>query len=125
MYHTMLADGPVSLQSHVLHTIVPLGFLLDWLLFDAHGAFRLRDVPGWVVYPLAYVPVTMTLALVDGFYPYPFLDAAGLGYGGAALNVLGLLVAFSGLGVIYVVIDRLLSRRPAAQPTAMVRDAEQ
>lgn len=110
VYHALLVPPEgMSFQSHVLHTIVPVAFVADWLLFDRKGGFRLSHIPIWVAYPLAYVVVTLLLALVDGFYPYPFMDAAELGYGGVLINIIGLLMAFSLLGAVYVSLDRLLA----------------
>ena len=119
VFHLLLAPlvGSVSFQSHVLHTIVPLGFVADWLLFAPKGGFRPKDVPVWIAYPLAYLAVNLVTARVDGFYPYGFMDASELGYRGVAINTVALLAAFCVLGGAYVGIDRLLARRAIASRT--------
>lgn len=106
-----LSDEPQSFASVVLHTIVPVGFVLDWLLFARKGSFRFRDIAVWVVPPLAYLVVTLAVAAWDGFYPYPFMDVAEIGYGMVAVNTVVLLVGFSVLGAIYVAVDKLMGRR--------------
>jgi hypothetical protein len=103
----------------VLHTIVPLGFVVDWLVFAPKGGFRLKDVPVWVAYPLAYLAVNLVTARFDGFYPYGFMDASELGYGGVALNTVLLLAVFCLLGAVYVGVDRVLARR--GRPSGAVR----
>jgi hypothetical protein len=114
VFHTLLAPllpSPIGFDSHVLHTIVPIGFVLDWLVFSRKGRFRFRDVPVWVVYPLVYLAATLLVAAYyDGFYPYPFMDAATYGYGAVARNCAVLLVAFAALAVAYVGVDKLLAR---------------
>ena len=114
VYHLLLAPalaGPIDFNGHVLHTIVPIGFVLDWVLFSQKGRFRFRDVPVWCVYPLVYFAATLLVAaLYDGFYPYPFMDAATYGYGSVAVNAALLLVGFGALGVAYVGVDKLLAR---------------
>lgn len=114
VFHTMLVpvlESPIGFNGHVLHTIVPIGFVLDWLVFCQKGRFRFRDVPVWVVFPLVYFVATLLVAVYhDGFYPYPFMDAATYGYGSVAVNAALLLVAFGALGAVYVGVDKLLAR---------------
>jgi len=113
-----LIDEPLGFSSVVLHTIVPAGFVLDWLLFARKGSFRFPDIAVWVVPALAYLVITLTVATWDGFYPYPFMDAAEIGYGMVTVNALILLVGFSVLGVVYVAVDKLLARRATASVAA-------
>jgi hypothetical protein len=114
VFHTLLApliDSPIGFDSHVLHTIVPILFVLDWLAFSKKGRFRFREVPLWMVYPLVYLAATLLVAAYyDGFYPYPFMDAATYGYRSVAETSALLVVAFGTLGVAYVGIDKLLAR---------------
>jgi hypothetical protein len=112
VFHALLAPllATVDLDSHILHTAVPILFVLDWLVFAEKGRFRFRDVALWVVYPLAYLVATLLVAAYyDGFYPYPFMDAAKYGYAAVALNSVLLLVGFSVLGLVYVGIDKVLA----------------
>jgi hypothetical protein len=126
VYHVLLAPaGGMTLESHVLHTFVPLGFVADWLLFDPKGTFRLKDVLVWVAYPLAYVVVTLAVARFDGFYPYFFTNVSEIGYGGVAAYTLVLLAAFSALGAAFVGIDRLLAGRAGKESAAMVAERSQ
>jgi hypothetical protein len=119
VFNVMLApqiDEPLGFESHVLHLVVPVGFVLDWLLFARKGWFRLPDIGLWLFIPLAYLLVTLVVAAWDGFYPYPFMDASEIGYGKVALNALILLVGFGVLGIIYVAVDRLMGRRERREP---------
>lgn len=109
-----LSDEPLGFSSLVLHTIVPVGFVLDWLVFARKGSFRFPHVAVWVIPALAYLVITLAVATWDGFYPYPFMDVAEIGYGGVAVNALILLVGFSVLGAVYVAIDKLMVRRAGA-----------
>jgi hypothetical protein len=120
VFHLLLAPlvGAVNFPSHALHTVAPLGFVVDWLVFAPKGGFRWKDIAVWVAYPLAYMAVNLAAARFDGFYPYAFMDASVLGYGGVALNTVLLLAAFCLLGVAYIGIDRALARRVAASARA-------
>ena len=54
-----------------------------------------------------------------GFYPYPFVDVASLGYAQVLLNALAMLGGFILVGVLLILLDRWQGRRLAraqAQP---------
>ena len=53
----------------------------------------------------------MVRAQVDGDYPYFFLNLAELGPVRTGVNILGLLLAFAGVGAVIVVAAKLLSAR--------------
>ena len=46
------------------------------------------------------------------YYPYPFLDAADLGYATALVNVAGIAAVFLVLAAAAAAVDRALTRRP-------------
>ena len=47
--------GTFHWTSLVLHYIVPIGMILDWLLFDRKGTMRAVEPPFWTVFPLCYL----------------------------------------------------------------------
>jgi hypothetical protein len=112
VFHVLLASQlpVIDFPSQVLHTLVPIGFLLDWLVFERKGGFRYRDILLWLIYPLTYLFANLLAARFDGFYPYGFMDASQLGYGGVAINTVALVAAFSLLAALYVKDDRVLAR---------------
>ncbi|MFD3515941.1 Pr6Pr family membrane protein [Streptomyces sp. NPDC058657] len=108
--HTMTGWRAVSNQ--LLHTVTPLGAVLDWLLLTAPGGLLFRYAAQWLLYPAAY----FAFALVRGAvlapdaavrYPYPFLDVAQHGYAGVATNALLLGLAFGALALALVALDRI------------------
>lgn len=102
--------------NEVLHTIVPVYALLDWLLAPGRRPVPWRAV-GWiVVYPVLWAGYTLVRApmvLDEGtgnawWYPYPFLNphtSAG-GYGTVAVWVAVLAVAISAMAAGTVGISR-------------------
>lgn len=106
-----LFPGGIDLANHLTHTAAPLGFMLDWLLFDHKGRMQPADLPYWTIYPLLYWLVTVLLGARTGFYPYFFMDVGELGYGGALLWLAALVVVFLLVGIIIMGVDRLLGRR--------------
>lgn len=75
----------------VLHRIMPVALMADWLLAPPHGplGFR-RAVVAWAAPPLVWSAVTLLRGALDGWYPYPFLDPANGGYGVVALYGVGI-----------------------------------
>ena len=107
----------------MLHTIVPVYALLDWLLAPGRSPVRWRTVGGIVVYPVLWAVYTLVRApfvLDEGtgnpwWYPYPFLDpheAAG-GYGSVAVWIAVLAVAITATASVLVGFSRLRTRAPA------------
>ncbi|MFD9703262.1 Pr6Pr family membrane protein [Lentzea sp. NPDC059081] len=68
----------------VLHTIVPVLMVVDWLLAPA----RTTRPWTWLAFPLAYIAYTLVRGPIVGWYPYPFVDPRQQGYGGVLVNCL-------------------------------------
>ena len=111
-----------AVGNQLLHTVVPLLAVLDWLLFDARGRYRWRYALYWLAFPLGYLAFALVRGLVVDRYPYPFIDAQTLGYGGVAVSTVVFAIAFWILGAIFVLIDRALAgrlRRPVRAGTPL------
>jgi len=97
---------PEAIGNQLLHTVVPLLAVLDWLLFDERGRFRWRYALYWLAFPLGYLAFALLRGLVVDRYPYPFINVNDLGYAGVSVSSLGFAVAFWVLGLLFVAIDR-------------------
>jgi len=116
IYHWLLAglrdpQGLAWVADALLHKVMPIAYVLDWLLFVPKGSLIARRVLPWLVFPLAYVVFALIQGAINGFYPYPFINAAKLGYASVFLNALGITCMFAVLGLLFVAIDRALDRR--------------
>ncbi|MEV3854061.1 Pr6Pr family membrane protein [Streptomyces sp. NPDC050095] len=101
-----------SVSNQLLHTVTPIGAVLNWLLLTRPGTLRLRHAGLWLLYPLAY----FAFALIRGAimtpgtparYPYPFLDVDIHGYAGVLGNAVIFGLAFYLLALALVGIDRI------------------
>jgi hypothetical protein len=101
--------GLQILTNFVLHDAIPVLYPLYWLVFLPKGRLRWSDPAWWVVYPVLYFLYSMLRGAVYNTYVYPFMDAAQLGFARVAMNGIGLLAVFFGLGVILTAIDRALA----------------
>ncbi len=115
VYHAVLAKlwNPVGLHFWVdqgLHSAVPVLFVLFWALYAPKAGLRWRDAGLWLAYPLAYLGYVLARGAVDGWYPYPFIDANKLGYARVLVNALVLMAAFYLAGLALVAASRHLPK---------------
>lgn len=122
VYHAVLTrffgDFPLfSLDwwgNQLVHTIVPMLTILDYLLFDPKGQLNRYCPLIWMVAPCGYFCFTVVMARMgilfpnsSSAYPYPFLDVWQLGWGLVLRNVLLLAAGFFLLGCLLIAVDRL------------------
>jgi len=58
----------------IVHEIGPLVVFLDWILAPPERRPVIRDVIGWLVFPIVYVTYSLIRGPIANWYPYPFLD---------------------------------------------------
>lgn len=122
--HFMLDGGGVFSAGYfrwemlVVHYLVPIGAIVDWIVFDKKGHMAKKDPLTWPIFPLIYL--LYIIVLVEGFgvwatettrWPYPFINVDMLGIPTVALTVVGLVVFFVLLGYGYYALDRTLAKR--------------
>jgi hypothetical protein len=101
--------GHAEIASILLHYAVPALVALFWLTLAPKGGLRRGDPFRWALLPLAYLPYALARAQADGRYPYPFLDAARLGWTQVMLNATLIAAAFVLAGLLLVWLDRRLA----------------
>jgi hypothetical protein len=101
-------------SNEILHVVVPVYLLVDWLLAPGRRPVRWRAIWIVVVFPLVWSIYTLVRGPLvvdqvygtDFWYPYPFMNpnAQPAGYGSVALYMLAItvLIALAGLGTIAV-----------------------
>ena len=115
VYYALLArlndfTGLDAVVDTMLHTVIPLAFVGFWLILVPKSTLTYKDILPWLILPLVYCICAMMRAQFDGVYPYFFLNLGDLGLMRTALNVMGLLIAFSCMGAAIVLAAKLLSR---------------
>lgn len=97
VFAVLLSDLQEQLQTNVvwvdtvLHRVMPVAIMADWLIEPPHGplTFRRALVP-WLAPPLVWTAFTLVRGAFDGWYPYPFLDPDNGGYGTVAIYAIGI-----------------------------------
>lgn len=105
---------PKSWQDAVVHYIVPIVTVLEFILFQEHGRFKKHYPLFWGLAPVTYYGYVWTLRLLgfrfgNGAFPYFFMDHVKYGWGFVFKMSCLLLVAFLVLGYLICWMDKLLA----------------
>ena len=95
----------------LLHSILPVGYVVYWLLFAPRAGLNWKDSVTWLIYPGVYLVYILARGIVSGLYPYPFVDVNVLGYGGVLTRAGLLLLVFLGMGLLVVAVGRWMRTR--------------
>ncbi|KVN79910.1 hypothetical protein WL02_28340 [Burkholderia ubonensis] len=64
----------------VLHRIVPLVVLGDWLYVEPRSPIPWQSAVTWLGFPFVYLAYTLLRGAWENWYPYPFVDPRPHGY---------------------------------------------
>lgn len=115
VYHFLLhpywnPTGWSLLVNVVLHYVMPVAFVLDWLWFTPKGRLRWIDPAKWLAFPLIYGGWTLIHGLATHWWPYGFVNVDQLGLGRVVMIFGALLVFFLLVGLALVGLDRVFGR---------------
>ncbi|MFN7127990.1 MAG: Pr6Pr family membrane protein [Brevundimonas sp.] len=115
VYHFLIApywkpEGLTFGVNLVLHYVMPVAFLLDWLWFTPKGRLRWIDPVKWLAFPLVYAGWTLAHGLTTHWWPYGFVNVDELGLGRVLAIFGGLLIFFLVVGLALVGLDRVFAR---------------
>jgi hypothetical protein len=105
-------DTAIPWVNSVLHEVMPIVIVIDWLLDPPSRPLTFRQGLLWLSYPLAWVAYTLIKGPIADWYPYPFLDPANGGYGTVALYCIGVFVLITAVCAAVVGIGNLARRGP-------------
>lgn len=80
----------------VLHYVMPVVMLVDWLAFPPRRSPAYRRALWWLAYPVAYLLYSLVRGAAVDWYPYPFLDPVD-GYAPVLVVSSAMLIAAAGL----------------------------
>jgi hypothetical protein len=104
---------PVGLQKladELLHVYVPLGYILFWAFYGPKSSLQWMAPFQWLIFPSLYLVYALTRGALEGFYPYPFIDAKELSFGRLFINSITLMFVFLILGYLFVAVSKKLKR---------------
>lgn len=107
LYHPTGIEGFSNLMAHYL---VPIAFIVDWILTEMHHEYPWKYIIFWLAYPIFYLIFTLIRAALTGNYIYPFLDLNLMGIGIFVLSVFMLAAVFLLLGALLVFINKKIGK---------------
>jgi len=113
--HLWNPQGAQKFADVLLHDVMPILYILYWLIFARKDKLRLKDTLLWLIYPAVYLAYLLVRGSIFGLYPYGFIDASQLGYGRALGNAALFVGVFLGAGLIGVALGRWMTRQPKGE----------
>jgi hypothetical protein len=104
-------DTALNWVNTVVHQVMPVVIVVDWLLDPPASPIPLRRSLAWVVYPLVWIAYTMIRGAIADWYPYPFLDPAPAGYGPVVATTVVILAAGTVLCLVVAAVGNALGAR--------------
>jgi hypothetical protein len=107
-------QGPQQLADVLLHDAVPVLFVIYAWWLTARESASFLDRAFWALWPLLYFAYALVRGAATGFYAYPFINVAQLGYARVFENAIGLGAGYFALAGLMFAVDwtmRLLERR--------------
>ncbi|HQW85412.1 MAG TPA: Pr6Pr family membrane protein, partial [Ferruginibacter sp.] len=101
-------QGLQYVTDELLHTVIPILFILIWFLFVPKNELKYKNVFGWLIYPFVYIIYIALRGYITGEYPYPFINVGQLGYFKTAINTGILVIAFLALSIFLVAIGKFI-----------------
>lgn len=104
-------EGLQLIVDELLHTIIPIVFLVMWFIFTNKATLKWQNIFPWLLYPLIYIAYILMRGTLSGFYPYPFINVTELGYNKVLINSIGILFVFLFLSFLFVGIVKLRTKK--------------
>ena len=108
--------GIAKLTDIGFHYVAPVLTVAGWLFFGPWPRIDVESLVRHLAWPVSYLIYILVLGAVTGWYPYPFINVARLGYPHALLNALVVTVLLLLVGAACRFIDTRLGGAKAEPP---------
>ena len=105
-------DGADWVADKLLHMVVPALALAAWAWAGPRPRITGREVAYALGFPIAWTAWTLVFAELDGWVPYPFMDADEKGWGSVIVVCVGITALFGALFALAAWLDRKLPPVP-------------
>ena len=114
-YHFLLShvwdpQGLAWIANGLLHYVMPIAVVLDWLMFTPKGLLRWRDPVKWLAFPAIYTGWTVIHGFASGWWPYWFMNVPALGWAKTGFWAAAMLGLFLVVGLALAGLDRVMGR---------------
>lgn len=104
-------QGLEHVTNAVEHYIVPLLVVIVFIVYGPRRLIKVGTVFAALIFPIAWAIFALVRGAIIGAYPYFFLDVATLGLGQVIINIILVAVLATLIGFIYLLIDKVRSRK--------------
>jgi len=116
IYGLLLSNQKVQITlpwvNDVLHRILPLVVLFDWLYDSPIRKITAKQSLLWLVYPVIYLVYSLIHGpLAHDWYPYPFINVSEHGYFTVLANSLVIALIVAGIALILVRLPRWVKQQ--------------
>ncbi len=94
----------------ILHYVMPVLYLLFWVLFVKKGGLSYRSIPWFLIFPVGYAAYTLIRGPGVDWYPYPFIDASARSPTELVINIAVLVILFLVVAIVLVALGRGIGR---------------
>jgi hypothetical protein len=95
-------DTAIPWVNTVVHELMPLVMVADWLLNPPAERLTLRQGALWLSFPLLWIVYTIIRGAIVNHYPYPFVNPANGGYASVTVYCVAILVAMLAVSALTV-----------------------
>lgn len=99
-----------QLPNEILHTYVPILIFIEWMLTRTTIALKLNQAFWVLIYPLAWLAFSIARGLIQGWWPYWFIDPQ-YGIGTQSTWIVVIAAMFSILALGFIPAQRALAKR--------------
>ena len=98
-------QGLQLLADRILHDVIPLLYLLTWLLFTPKTNMNWQKSFIWLLFPLGYLVMALTRGWMTNWFSYYFLNFIELGWGKVLLNIVMIAAFFFVVSLLLIFIN--------------------
>lgn len=115
IFALLLAGLQQSLQTTipwvntVLHYIMPIVMLVDWLLYPPKFTFSFRHTILWLTYPIVYLVYSLIRGEFTNWYPYPFINPLQSGW--ASVIVMCIIISLGTIALAWLLTLRTRGKK--------------
>ena len=115
VYHVILRltwdpEGLQKIVDELLHSVIPLLFILFWVFFTPIEGLKWKNAFSWLLYPIAFMLYTIIHGAITKFYPYIFVDVTRHGYNKVLSNAGLFLLAIFFLSMVLIATGKVMGK---------------
>jgi hypothetical protein len=110
-----LDSGMIPWTNFVVHYLMPVVMVLDWLIQPPKAKLVPSHIWYWVIYPIAYLAYSLLRGAFTNWYPYWFIDPnkSPGGWVGVAVHSAVITLGFLAISFLLLWLGNKLKRRSA------------